>query len=103
MKVQLDNSSSNTWSISGEQISRILLCLKTCSDQNFVPMATWDKNSRSLPSIPYPFYVELFLSLVQNSGIGYQYLTKILGLGINIGPNFWDWVVVEILEAHTPV
>ena len=66
-------------------------------------MATWDKNCRSQPSIPYPFDVELVLLLLRNSGIGYQYLTKILGLGINIGPNFWDWVVAEILAVHTPV
>ena len=56
----------------------------------------------SFPALD-PFDVELFLLLLQNSGIGYQYLTKILGLGINIGPNFWDWVVAEILAAHTPV
>ena len=53
--------------------------------------------------IKYPFDVEFFLLLLQNSGIGYQYLTYILGLGINIGPNFCDWVVKEILSAHAPV
>ena len=63
-------------------------------------MATWDKNCHSQPSIHYPFDVELFLLLL--SGIGYQYLTKILGLGINIRPNFWDWVIAEILVACTP-
>ena len=61
-------------------------------------MATWDKNCRSQPSISYPFDIELFLLLLQNSGIGCQYLTKILGLG----PNFWDWAVAQILAAHTP-
>ena len=75
---------------------------KTCSDQNFVLMATWDKTCRSQHSIPYPFDVQLFLLLLQNSWIGYKYLIKILGLGINIGPNFWDWVVAEILAAHIP-
>ena len=36
------------------QVNRfqVVLCLKTSSDQNFVPMATWDKNYRSQPSIP---------------------------------------------------
>ena len=28
---------------------------------------------------------------------------KILGLVVNIGPNLWDWVLAEILAAHTPV
>ena len=50
-----------------------------------------------------PFDVELFLLLLRNSGIGYQYLTKILGLSINIGLNFWDGVVAKILAVHTPV
>ena len=61
------------------------------------------QNGRSQPSIPYPFDVDILLLLFQNSGIGYQYLTNILGLGINIGPNFLDWVAAEIFAAHIPV
>ena len=27
----------------------------------------------------------------------------ILGLGLKIPPDFWDWVITEILAVHTPI
>ena len=83
---------------------QVFSVFKNVVSQNFLPLATWDKNSRSQPWIPYPFDVELFLLLLQNSGIGYQYLTYWDWVSISdVGPNFWHWVVAEILAAHTPV
>ena len=55
----------------------------------------------SFPALnPLSLDVKLFLLLLQNSGMGYQYLTYIVDLDINIRRNFWDWVVTEILAAH---
>ena len=42
-------------------------------------------------------------SLILLTSNCFCYFFKILGLGINICQKFRDWVVAEILAAHTPV
>ena len=101
MKKQVDNFSSNTCSVSGEQISSIFFFEKRAQITSSFqwPLCT---------KIPFPSPQSLIplgrIVFVTSSKFwdGYQYLTYILGLGINIGPNFWDWVVTEIVDALTP-
>ena len=71
MKVQLDNFPSNTFSVSDEQISSI-----SCVEKR-AQIRTSFQWPRFQPAIPYPFDVELFLLLLQNSAIGYQNLTYV--------------------------
>ena len=84
--------------VSGEQLSGILSVLKN------VRRSEPRSSGHLEPEFSFPALENSNLGGKQrlNSGIGYQYLTFFLGWGINIGPNFWDWVVTEILAAHTP-
>ena len=101
MKVQRDNFSSNTCSVSGEQISRIFVLKNVLRSE---PRSNGHLGSKfSFPALsPLSFWRRIVFVTFESSRIGYQYPTYILGLGINIGPNFWGWVVAEILAAHTP-
>ena len=90
MKVKLDNSSSDTLSVSGEQISSIFCVSKRAQIRT---LFQWPLGTKIL--VPSPRYL---IPLTSNC---FRYFFKILGLGINIGPNFWDWVVAEILAART--
>ena len=99
MKVQLDKFSSNMWSVSGELISSIFVLKNVLRSAFQWPLGTKiifpsPQSVIPLTSNCFCYFFDWVSMSDIYSGIGNQY---------HIGPNFWDWVVTEILAAHTPV